>query len=92
MFGLTVVRKKYYLNLEKRIKDLEVLLAEKNAIINSLEQELKDYREHYDAEERERKEQAYLITDVAETPLKVEKKPRVSRKTSQRKKIVKKSE
>ena len=97
MFGLKIISKKEYLNLQTRLKDLEVALSEKKSVIISLESEISNLNNKLFELKKDaatpvstptRDAELVLLTDVAETPLKVEKKQekkRVSKKTSENK-------
>ena len=91
MFGLKLVKKQDYLNLERELKDSQALLAEKYAIIASLEQEIKKLNgQIFELKKEEtrpvKNAKTVLLTDIAENPLKVEEKPvKKVRKTTGRK-------
>ena len=95
MFGLKLVKKQDYLNLEREVTDAQALLAEKYGIIRSLENEIKRLNDKIASLENElnapkkttnRTKKVELLTDVAETPLTVEQKP------IKRRRVTKKSE
>lgn len=83
MFGLKIVKKQDYLNLEREVTDAQALLAEKYGIIRNLENEVKRLNDKIASLENElnapkkttnRTKKVELLVDVAEAPLVVEKK------------------
>jgi len=90
MFGLKIVNKKDFETIKREYENTQVILAEKVAVIRSLESEIKTLKdklakfEKTKAQTRKKNaEKVLLLTDVAETPLEVEK--------PKRRKIVKKT-
>ena len=106
MFGLKVVNKKGYLNLQDELNWYKKVVAEKEATIANLEGEIKGLHStvaHLEKKvetlETPKKSDAILITDVAEEPLVIEKKSTKRVKTTKttsgtikRKKIVHKTD
>ena len=107
MFGLRIVKSSDYSSLENQVLELQDLLTKKNSEIAFLASENNGLNAKIDALQEEiadlkapkkAKSETILLTDVAETPLKVEKKPRKKTTTKKtegtttRKKIVHKGE
>ena len=108
MFGLKIVNKKSYLELQDELSFYKKLVEDKDSTIGILEGEVKGLRsevsrlekkvESLDTPKKVSSKETVLLTDVVETPLEVEKpvkKARVTKKTgtsTTRTKIVRKSE
>ena len=106
MFGLKVVNKKGYLHLQDELNLYMKVIAEKEAIIANLEGEIKGLHSTIDHLEKKvetleapKTSDTILITDVAEEPLVIEKKPtkrvkatKTTSGTIKRKKIVRKTD
>lgn len=107
MFGLKIIKEDDYSALKYQLQSAQDLLIEKECTIKSLKtriQELEDevndfMKKGLENLERNSKPETVLLTDIAETPLKEEKK--TARKTKRvvkkvdgtsRKKIVRKTE
>lgn len=99
MFGLKVVSKKSYLELQDELNWYKKIVTEKDSTIANLEGEVKGLRsevsrlekkvESLDAPKKNTSsKKTILLTDVAEAPLEVESKPikrrRVTKKTSEK--------
>ena len=107
MFGLKIIKEDDYSALKYQLQSAQDLLIEKECTIKSLKtriQELEDevndlMKKGLENQERNSKPETVLLTDIAEVPLKEEKK--TARKTKRvvkkvdgtsRKKIVRKTE
>lgn len=75
MFGFKIVRKSVLLNLKKELEDTKVILFEKCAVISSLKKEINELKNESkkETEPKESSSKTVLLTDVAESNLKVEK-------------------
>lgn len=89
MFGLKLVNKKSYLDLHGELDRYKKVLLEKESIINNLEGEIKGLHSEISRLEKKvnslevpKKSNTILLTDVAETPLIVEKKTRTIKGTT----------
>ena len=89
MFGLKLVNKKSYLDLHSELDRYKKVLLEKESIINNLEGEIKGLHSEISRLEKKvnsletpKKSNTILLTDVAETPLIVEKKTRTTKSTT----------
>jgi hypothetical protein len=93
MFGLKIVNSQNYSDLEWQLKNALEDGYVKAKKIDELQLVIKDLKAKI--ETLEKSKNVELLTDVAETPLTVEKKKRVVKKsgsTTTRKKVVHKSE
>ena len=83
MFGLKIIKKQEYLNLQKKVDELQKRVVEQNATICALEQ---DYNKvstqlHQLQNPTSDNGEAVLLTDVAVQPLEVVKKTRAKKTT-----------
>ena len=105
MFGLKIVNAKKYADLQDELTYYKGIVSEKDSVIANLEGELKGLRsevsrlekkvESQSASKKKATKDVILLTDVAETPLTVEKKTirrRTTRKPTSKKKAVTKVE